>query len=313
MGRYHVATYTPIPEPVFNVGPTGDDHARQGTVGFSYEGLWAGVGGIGIGLQKTFYHRQITDPPPTPRIVKSNATPLLYDFKANFLITPTLAAYASYTKGLEESGTAPFSASNRGEAMPVSMTKQIDAGLRYAVTPRFSLVAGVFQAEKPYFNIGAGNIYGPLGSVRHKGIEMSATGQLMPGLRMVAGLVLTKPRISGTLVDQGLIGPVSVGVKPRIALLTLQYQPAAWRGFGIDGQANHSGPQANHQSNDMKVAGNTQFNLGARYTFRVGDVPGSLRFQAQNVTNVYAYMISPSGSFNMQQGRRFVLTAAADF
>ena len=44
-----------------------------------------------------------------------------------------------------------------------------------------------------------------------------------------------------------------------------------------------------------------------------GAVPASLRFQAQNITDVYAYNLAPSGSFNVQPGRRFVFTAAADF
>ena len=314
VGRMKVGERVLIPEPVFNLGATGDDRARQGTVGVSYEGLWAGIGGVGLGVQKTFYRRTITQPAPTPTIGRSSAQPFLYDAKANLLITKTLAAYAGYTRGFEESGSAPPSSNNRGEAMPVSLTKQVDAGLRYAVTPRFTVVAGAFQVEKPYFNIGPGNIYRQLGTVRHRGIEMSATGQLFTeGLRLVAGVVLIQPRIQGDAVTQGLIGPVEVSVKPRTALLSLQYQPASWRGFGIDGQVNHAGPQFAHQDNLLKIQGNTQLNLGARYSFKVGNVPASLRAQALNVTDVFAWNISPSGAFNLQSRRRFVLTAAADF
>lgn len=314
VGRYRAGVFVPIPEPVFNLGPTGDDHSKQGTVGLSYEGLWAGVGGFGVGLQKTFYHREIVQPPPRLTVAKSNATPLLYDLKANFVITSKLAAYVGYTKGLEESGSAPPSSLNRGEAMPVSMTKQLDGGLRYALTPRLTIVAGAFQVEKPYFNINHfTNIYGPIGAVRHRGIEVSMAGQLMEGLRTVGGIVLIDPAVSGTAVDTGVVGPVSLGVKPRTAILTLQYQPAAWRGFGVEGTMNHAGPQTNHQNNDVKIQGNTQLNLGMRYNFKAGAVPASLRFQAQNITDVYAYNLAPSGSFNVQPGRRFVFTAAADF
>jgi len=314
VGPYTLGVFQPIPEPVFNLGPTGDDHSKQGTVGLSYEGLWAGVGGLGIGLQKTFYHREIVQPPPTRTVRTSNATPLLYDLKANIIITSKMAAYISYTKGLEESGSAPPSSLNRGEAMPVSMTKQIDAGVRYAVTPRLTFVAGVFQVEKPYFNINHfTNIYGNLGTVTHQGIEISMAGQLLPGLRTVGGLVLIDPRVSGTAVDQGTVGPISNGVRPRTAIFTLQYQPASWRGFGVEGTVNHSGPQINHQNNDVRLQGNTQLNLGMRYNFKAGDVPASLRFQAQNITDVFAYQLAPSSSFNVQPGRRFVFTAAADF
>ena len=303
-----------IPEPAFKVGPTGDDRSRQGTAGISYDGLWAGVGALGFDVQQSFYHRQMIQPAPALTVVKTNATPLLYSARANFLVSKTLAVYAGYIHGFEETGPAANTAVNRGEAQPVSLTKQVDAGLRYFVTPRFTVVAGVFQVEKPYFNVNAANVYGPLGVVRHRGIEFSMTGQLLTeGLRAVGGVVLIDPRVSGDAVTQGLIGPVAVGPKPRSALLSLQYQPAVWKGFGIDGQVNHSGPQYAHQDNNLRIQGNTQLNLGARYNFKVGSVPASARFQALNVTDVFAYNLSYTGAFLVRSPRRFTLTLAADF
>lgn len=304
----------PVPEPAFNVGPTGDDRSRQGTVGLAYDGLWAGVGDIGFDVQKTFYHREMVQPPPRLTVAKTNATPLLYSARANVLIGKSLAVYASYTRGFEETGPAANTALNRGEAQPVSMTKQADAGFRYLITPKLTMVAGVFQVEKPYFNVNAANIYGPLGSVRHRGIEFSVTGELFTqGLRAVGGMVLIDPRVSGPTVDAGLIGPVATGVKPRSMLLTLQYQPAAWRGFGIDGQVNHFGPQYAHQDNLYKVEGNTQLNLGARYNFTASGIPAQVRFQALNVTDVFAYNMSYTGAFLVRSPRRFIVTLAADF
>lgn len=304
----------PFPEPVFNVGPTGDDRSRQGTAGVAYDALWAGVGDIGVDVQKTFYHRKMVQPAPRLTVAKTNATPLLYSARANVLVSKTLALYASYTRGFEETGAAANTAANRGEAQPVSMTKQADAGLRYLLTPKLTVVAGVFQVEKPYFNVDAANIYGPLGVVRHRGVEFSVTGELFtPGLRAVGGMVLIDPRVSGPTVDAGMIGAVATGVKPRNMLLTLQYQPAAWRGFGIDGQVNHFGPQYAHQDNAFRIQGNTQLNLGARYNFMAGDIPAQVRFQALNVTDVFAYNMSYTGAFLVRSPRRFIVTLAADF
>ncbi len=309
-----IYTYIYRPEPAFAIGPTGDDHSKQGTVGLAYDAFWAGVGGIGVDVQKTFYHRQQVQPAPSTLVIASSATPLLYSAAGNVFITRTLAAYASYTKGFEETGPAPQSAVNRGEAQPVSFTKQIDAGLRYNLTPTFTLVAGVFQVEKPYFTVDTANRYGLVGNVRHRGIEFSATGQLFTeGLRAVAGFVLIEPRISGAAVDQGLIGPVEVQPKPRSILLSLQYQPKFWNGFGIDGSVNHSGPQFAHTNNDLKVPATTLFNLGARYNFNAAGVPASLRFQVQNVTDVDVWSITFTGCFCNRPPRRYLLTLAADF
>jgi iron complex outermembrane receptor protein len=314
LGIGPIYSTVPVPEPVFNLGPTGDDRSRQGTVGIAYDGLWAGVGDLGFDVQKTFYLRKMVQPPPALTVAKTNATPLLYSVRANVLVSKSLAVYASYTRGFEETGPAANTAANRGEAQPVSMTKQADAGLRYLITPKLTMVAGVFQVEKPYFNVNAANIYGPLGVVRHRGVEFSVTGEIFtPGLRAVGGMVLIDPQVSGPTVDAGLIGPVATGVKPRNALLTLQYQPPAWRGFGIDGQVNHAGPQYAHQDNAFKIQGNTQLNLGARYNFKAGEIPAQVRFQALNVTDVFAYNLSYTGAFLVRSPRRFIVTLAADF
>ena len=309
-----IYTYTYRPEPAFVIGPTGDDHSKQGTVGIAYDAFWAGVGGIGVDVQKTFYSREQAQPTPSTQVIKTKATPLLYSAAGNVFITRTLAAYASYTKGFEETGPAPQSAVNRGEAQPVSFTKQIDAGLRYNITPTFTLVAGVFQVEKPYFTVDTANRYGLVGNVRHRGVEFSATGQLFTeGLRAVAGFVLIQPRIRGSAVEQGLIGPVEVQPKPRSVLLSLQYQPKVWNGFGIDGSVNHSGPQYAHTNNDLKIKGTTQLNLGARYNFVAAGVPASLRFQVQNFTDTFVWNITFTGAFIARQPRRYLLTLAADF
>ncbi len=311
LGRFPIFTPNVMPEPVFNLGATGDDHSSQGTVGLSYDALWAGVGGFSVDVQKTFYHRE--QAPAVGRIAKTNATPILYSVAGNYLVTRSLALYASYTRGFEETGAAAMSAANRGEAQPVSFTRQADAGFRYNITPTMTAVAGVFQVEKPYFNVNAANIYGPFGDVRHRGIEFSLTGQPIPGLRMLGGFVLIDPRISGDAVDQGLIGPVSVSIKTRSVLLSLNYQPKEWRGFGIEGTAQHTGPMFAHPDNMLKLKDNTLFNVGARYNFNVKGVPASIRVQALNVTDVFTWNVTYTGNFLQRPPRRYVVTLAADF
>ncbi len=272
--------------------------------------MWAGTGALGIGVQKTFYHRDIRQP-GLPEVT-SRAQPMLYNASLNFIPLDRLAVYASYARGLEESGIAPNSALNRGEAMPASLTKQVDAGLRYAVTVSLSVIAGVFQVEKPYFNINTANVYGPLGSVRHRGIEFSVTGQIAEGLTVVGGMILLQPRVSGDPVDRGVIGPIPVGPTPRNVLLNLQYQPEAWKGFGINAQFTNLSGQVTRTDNAYKTGSYNQLNLGARYNFTMFSMPMSWRGQVQNVTNAYGWNVGSSGSFNPKNPRRYQMTLTAD-
>ena len=311
LGTGYVGTQIRFPEPVFRAGPQTNDHTKQGTFGVSYDGLWAGIGALGFGVQKVLYHRD-TQQPNVP-IALSKSQPWLYNGALNVLLGKQFAAYVSFTRGLEESGTAPLSAINGGEAMPVALTKQIDAGLRYAITPRLNFVAGVFQVEKPYFSLNAANFFGPAGQVRHRGIELSLAGRVLEGLTVVGGAVLLQPRVSGDAVDRGLIGRVPLGPRERFALLTLQYQPLSWNGFGVDGQITNNSGQVARPDNAFRVGGLTQLNLGMRYNFKVGDVPASLRAQTQNVTNAFAWNVNTSGAFSPRSPRRFFVTLAADF
>ena len=58
------------------------------------------------------------------------------------------------------------------------------------------LVVGAFDVRKPYFNLDPGLVYKQLGTVRHRGLEISLAGEPVKGLNVVAGAVLMKPRVT---------------------------------------------------------------------------------------------------------------------
>lgn len=310
-GQGTVGVRMPVVEPVWKFGPTTHDHARQGTGGVSYDLQWAGVGQMGVGVQKTTYHRDIAA--PALPLAKSAASPWLYNGTLSLFAGPDLAFYAGYTKGLEEAGSAPFSAVNRGQAMSPAITEQVDAGFRYAFTSRLKLVAGVFQVEKPYFNVNAANVFGPLGTVRHRGVELSLSGTLTEGLRVVAGMTLIQARLSGEPVTRGIVGPIPPGPRPRFALASLTYQPPSWGGFSVDAQVFSNSGKVAHSDNLLNSEGWTEFNLGARYAFTFFGAPASLRVQAFNLGNTYAYNSNGSGAFFPRAPRRVLANFTADF
>ncbi len=307
-GRIGVQTW--LPEPVFAFGSQTRNATKQAAAGLSYFGQWAEVGGLTLGLQKVDYRRD-TFQPGRP-VARAEDNPWLYNAGVNLFVTKGLAAYASYTNGLEETATAPDVAVNRGEAMPVAITKQVDAGLRYTIKPGMNVVAGVFEVKKPYFTLDAANVFGPFGSVRHRGFEASLAGQPFEGLSVVAGIVLIQARVSGDAVERGLIGSVPVGVWPRTSLLQVQYQPAAWNGFGIEVAFYDGGGQMTVPDNSFKSKGYQQLNAGFRYYFKIGAAPASFRMNVSNVTNAYDWNIGTSGAWFPRAGTRYMFNLAAD-
>jgi iron complex outermembrane receptor protein len=210
-----------FPEPDVDFGEETIDKVRQGTAGIAYHGRWEGVGEISLGLQKTKYRKSI-EPPTGPAIV-TRAHPWLWNGTLAVNIAKGLVAYAGYTKGLEDSGVAPEIAVNRNEAPPALLTSQRDFGLRYAFGP-MRLVVGAFDVRKPYFNLDPGLVYRQLGTVRHRGVEISLAGEPVKGLNIVAGAVLMKPRVSGPGVELGVIGDKPVGQAQRTASAYFDYR-----------------------------------------------------------------------------------------
>lgn len=301
-----------FPKPVFNFGPTSVDEVRQSTGGIAYEGLWNGVGELSAGLQKTQLKRTLKQ--PALALARSSDDQWIYNGTVAVYPTRDLAVYASYTRGLEESGIAPETAANYGEPQPASITKQIDAGLRYALTQNVRLVAGVFEVKKPYFNRNTANIHTVVGDTTNRGIELSISGAIAPGLRVVAGGVLIRQRISGLTVNQGLIGRVPSGEIPRTLRLNLQYGPASWKGVSIDAQIANQGATFADRLNTYKIPASTTFDLGGRYQFDLFSTPASIRAQITNLTNTYTFNLAgSSGTFMANLPRRFTTRFTVDF
>ena len=303
----------PVPEPVFVFDDLGTDDSSQWTGGAVYQGQWPRVGALSLGIQKTYYDREVATPGLPTSL--SSSKPWLYNGGLSIYATESLTFYGSYTRGLEESGVATQQARNRGEAQPASITEQIDAGLRYSITPAVQLVAGVFEIKKPYFERDPTNLYTRLGTLRHRGIELSLAGQVLDGMTVVAGTVLLQARVSGSLVDQGAIGNVPIGAKPRISRLDVEYGPKEWNGISVDARVENIKKGFADAANTLKVPSHTTLNLGARYRFKAYDVPATLRLRVQNVTNTYAWDLQGGNNlfFAYIGERRFSMSLAADF
>jgi iron complex outermembrane receptor protein len=287
VGRAVIGVPVPVAMPAFVHNPRGLDETKQVTGGLVYDAQWRSVGTLSLGLQKTKYDRMVTQANLAPTTNKS--TPWLYNVAASARVTDKMMVFGSYARGLEDSGNAPQAARNRGEAAPASITQQIDAGFTYAITQQIKFVSTAFVIEKPYYDRDPTNLFTDIGDLSHKGLEFSLTGQPLPGLTMIGGLVLLKARVSGPLVDLGLIGSVPVGRDSRAMRFDLQYGPASWNGLSVDGQLEHIIKGYAGQLNTANIPPRTVLNLGARYRFKIGEAPSTLRVRVQNVTNTFAW------------------------
>ena len=311
-GPAQIGVNRPVPKPTFTYGLRDRDLVRQITPGVSYVGQLARVAEFSVGVQRSYYHRDFGR--DTLGFATTKSKPWLYNGTVSVTPTNKLALYASYTRGMEEFGNAPDNAANRGQPMPAGLTSQVDAGLRYRLMPGVNLVAGVFEVKKPYFDRDPTNVFTRVGDRSHQGIEASLTGQVLPGLTVVAGAVLIKARVSGSSVDSGLIGNVPPGLPPAVYSLGVQYSPASWKGFAVDSQFKHTAGQHANRLNTLRVTATMSWDVGVRYNFKINDANMNFRAQAFNVTNAYDWQVDQfSGSFAPTPPRRYSARLAADF
>ncbi len=307
-----------LPEPAFVFGPQSQDEVRQTTLGLAYNGVWAERGELRLGLQKADYQKTVFAPGQPP--VASAENPWLYDAALAVPITDHLSAYAGYTVGLEESPVAPENAVNRNAAPPALRTRQRDAGVRYRGLLGMTLVAGVFDVKKPYFNLDPARVYRELGEVGHRGFELSLAGSPVEGLNLVAGAVLLDAEVSGELVELGRIGPRPVGRTERLVRLNADYQPPWNPRLSVDmalvstgDRAASSAPLASRGGAQFTVPGRTTLDLGGRWRFRIGEGRAVARLLVQNLTDNQDWDVGANSAFLMPQPRRASLSITADF
>ncbi|MCW3847336.1 TonB-dependent receptor [Sphingomonas sp. LB-2] len=298
------------PEPVTTQGPKTQDRVRQTTFGVAYQGRWRGIGELGFGIQKTDYTKRITDPNPAVIFPESHDAPILFSATAAFYATPKLAFYGGYTRGLEESPVAPREAVNLNEAPPAIRTRQADAGVRWSVG-KITAVVGVFDVEKPYFNLDPALRFRQLGMVRNRGIEFSVAGQILPGLNVVAGNVLIDAKVSGEEVRNGTIGARPVASFRRHTILSLDYRlPNS--PFSFDAFAEGTSDRVANSANTLFIPTRAVLNLGTRYRFKLGEADALFRFQVANVTNTFGWSNGNSGFYVPNGSRRFSMSVATD-
>lgn len=299
-----------FPEPDVEFGPETFDNTRQMTAGIAYHGIWQKVGEIGFGIQKTSYRNSIIAPDAEPIVTR--ASPILWNGTIALNLLRGLVVYAGYTRGLEDSGIAPEIAVNRSEAPPALRTSQADFGIRYALGP-MRLVVGAFEVRKPYFNLDPGLVYRQLGQVTHRGVEISLAGEPVKGLNVVAGAVLMKPRVTGTAVDLGLIGPKPVGQAATTITSYFDYRLPFAPAFSVNLGINYLGKRAGSADNLLVVPGRTQVGLGGRYRFQLAKFPATMRVQVSNLLNNYAWNVSDFGGFKRTAPRAVQADLSVDF
>ena len=310
-GQYLLAD-GPVDTPRPDLPPTtarGSDRVDQRILSVTYGLQWQDRLQLRLGAHASHYAK--TSEAFDGSRARSVDGDWLYSASLIWQPTPRLRLFASRVSGLEEVGAAPNAALNRGEVLPPVTARQSELGARYELVPDLNLIVAGFDISKPTYGLRPDAIYAPIGTVRHRGIEASLTGRVGPGTTIVVGGNLLQPRLSGPLVDAGLVGRVAPGVSRVNATLSIDQQLA--KGWSADFYVLYEGPRRRDQAGPTEVPGVPFAFAGTRYNWAWGRTPLSLRAQVVNAFNRRGYYAAPFGALVPISPIDYRLTITAGF
>jgi iron complex outermembrane receptor protein len=285
----------------FNFGELSRDHVTQTTIGIAYDGRWRNVGELSFGLSHADFRKVTSIPGAPPAITK--ARPWLYNATAAINFVRSLTVYAGYARGLEESGTAPPNAANRGEPLPAIVTEQKDAGFRLGLPGDLKAVLGIFDLSRPYFGFDPAKLFKQVGTVESRGVEFSLSGNPTRRLSLVAGGVLLRPRVTASDATNDTVGSKPVGLPDCILNLNLNWKTPLSDRFDLDLAANRFGRAAATTDNLVFAPARTTLDFGAHYRFQLAGHAATFRLQLRNVLDDRGYAVVNSGIYGTNEGR----------
>jgi iron complex outermembrane receptor protein len=310
LGSVSIYRIERVPAPQLGFSALSYDEVRQSGIGASYNERWKGVGTLNLGVLETDYRRTI-DLPGLPESAERTSQLLpTASFTADAGKHATV--YASYTRGLEDSVSAPTSAVNRGASVPATPTWQVDGGVRVVPRGDLQLLLGLFKVHKACFSLDAADQYRELGDISSRGVEGSATLSAPDGLKVIAGLVLLRPEVDRRIPASGGTGTVPVGPVPRTINVNVDYAPARWGRWAAALQWTSLSSRVVTDNDQVELPPMSSLNVSLRYRLRLFNRPCSARIDAANVTNETGLTISSLYAVFPVLRRNYTLTLATD-
>lgn len=226
---------------------------------------------------------------------------------------PSTSIYASYLEGLEQGGTAPNSANNRNEQLEPVTAEQTEIGVKTEwLKGGLITTAALFETEVPLSYLDqASNVFGYFGTRRHRGLELTGTGQVWEGGRINAGLVAldAKALNTGTPANDG---KVPQGVAERQATLWLD-QDTGVQGLSAQFGVRHAGKRSLNASNSVFLPSWTVADLGLRYSTKLQGKNATVGVLVQNATDKTYFNEGTFRNIYFGSKRAVSLTASFEF
>ncbi|WP_247874129.1 TonB-dependent receptor [Azospirillum sp. TSH58] len=237
----------------------------------------------------------------------SATTPL-----AGLVVKPleNVAVYGNYAEGLSRGTIVGAGYANTGAVLEPYKSKQLEGGVKVD-WGTITTTAAVFQITRPSSIRTASNELAYDGEQRNRGLELSAYGEILPGLRAMASATFLKPELTKTAVASEE-GNDAAGVPDKSFSASLDWDTPWVEGLALNGRVIHTSGSYLTNANTLRFDGWTRFDIGARYTTDVSGKPVVLRASVENLFDK-EYWLTTGTYVTVGSPRTVLLSATVDF
>lgn len=203
--------------------------------------------------------------------------------------TSRLSAYVSYSKGLQLGQQAPWWTSNANVYLAPLITRQLEGGVKYALTDSLDLGAAIYRMSEPYQyarpdRSEAGYTFVQQGSETHTGLELTANGQLSEHLRIFSSASLIRARATDT-GTAAYEGHQLQNVPLLRTSVYLDYQLPALPALSVSGGWRYASANAATPIGIARVPAYNLFDFGLGYRLKLHGHALGLRLSVDNLFN----------------------------
>ncbi|QXH78240.1 TonB-dependent siderophore receptor [Pseudomonas salmasensis] len=195
-----------------------------------------------------------------------------------------VSLYTSYSKGLSLGGTAPWFADNADETLAPTVSRQLEAGVKYDWR-RISFAAAVFQTRQAYQYAkpeGGTFNYVQQGQQKNTGIEVSANGWATDRLQIATSVAAIRARVSGSGTPE-YEGHQAINVPKLRASVYADYALPWFSGLAVLGGVQYSAKKSANRTGNVEVGDYAVVNVGSRYTTKVDGYETVFRLSVDNL------------------------------
>ncbi|MCR0985292.1 TonB-dependent receptor [Roseomonas populi] len=243
----------------------------------------------------------------TSRYDADATTPL-----AGLVVKPwqNVSLYANYAQGLTRGQIVGAGFRNTGEVLAPFKSEQYEAGIKVD-WGTVTTTASVFQITRPNAIRTATDDLAYDGEQRNRGLELSAFGEVVPGLRALASATFLKPELTSPTIAAER-GNDAAGVPDKTFSGAVDWDVPWVPGLALSGRLIYTSGSYLTTANTLRFDGWTRVDFGARYRTEIANKPVTLRANLENAFGEN-YWLTTGTFVTVGSPRTLIVSASFDF